>query len=149
MVPTSGVTVHLILPHSLRCPADTYFTQVAMHYPNLQYSSGQTVAFGHYEDPLPDQMATKLPVHLQKVSYHCSGYRLLHWSPRLSAGSNKLPPDDVSNIIKVWLGRSAATKKAPSCSFSHHTTIRLTTSSTLWASLRTTFFLPYTNSTWS
>ena len=101
MVPTSGVTLHLILPHSLRCPADTYFTQVAMHYPHLQYASGQTVAFGHYEDPLPDQMATKLPVDIQNVSYHCSGYRLLHWSPRLSAGSNKLPPDDVSNIIRV------------------------------------------------
>ena len=101
MVPTAGVTLHLILPHSLRCPADTYFTQVAMHYPHLQYSSGQTVAFGHYEDPLPDQMATKLPVDLQNVSYHCSGYRLLHWSPRLSPGSNKLPPDDVANIIKV------------------------------------------------
>ena len=101
MVPTAGVTLHLILPHSLRCPADTYFTQVAMHYPHLQYSSGQTVAFGHYEDPLPDQMATKLPVDFQNVSYHCSGYRLLHWSPRLSPGSNKLPPDDVANIIKV------------------------------------------------
>ena len=101
MVPTSGVTLHLILPHSLRCPADTYFTQVAMHYPHLQYASGQTVAFGHYEDPLPDQMATKLPVDLQNVAYHCSGYRLLHWSPRLSAGSNKLPPDDVTNIIRV------------------------------------------------
>ena len=46
-------------------------------------------------------MATKLPVDLQNVSYHCSGYRLLHWSPRLSPGSNKLPPDDVANIIKV------------------------------------------------
>ena len=34
MVPTPGVTLHLILPHSLRCPADTYFTQVAMHYPH-------------------------------------------------------------------------------------------------------------------
>ena len=78
MVPTSGVTLHLILPHSLRCPADTYFTQVAMHYPHLQYASGQTVAFGHYEDPLPDQLATKLPVDLQNVAHHCSGYRLLH-----------------------------------------------------------------------
>ena len=87
--------------HPLRCPADTYFTQVAMHYPHLQYASGQTVAFGHYEDPLPDQLATKLPADIQNVSYHCSGYRLLHWSPRLTAGSNKLPPDDVCNIIRV------------------------------------------------
>ena len=72
-----------------------------MHYPHLQYASGQTVAFGHYEDPLPDQLATKLPVDIQNVSYHCSGYRLLHWSPRLSVGSNKLPPDDVCTIIRV------------------------------------------------
>ena len=91
MVPTAGVTLHLILPHSLRCPADTYFTQVAMHYPHLQHAS----------DPLPDQMATKRPVDIQNVSYHCSGYRLLHWSPRLSAGSNNLPPDDVCNVIRV------------------------------------------------
>ena len=101
MVPTAGVTLHLILPHSLRCPEDTYFTQVAMHYPHLQHSSGQTVAFGHYEDPLPDQMTTKLPLDPQGSSYHCSGYRLLHWSPRLSPGSNRLPPDDVTTIIKV------------------------------------------------
>ena len=78
MVPTAGVTLHLILPHSLRCPADTYFTQVAMHYPHLQYPDGQTVAFGHYEDPLPDQLATKLPTDLQNVPHYCSGYRLLH-----------------------------------------------------------------------
>ena len=31
-VPTAGVLLHLILPHSLRCPADAY--QVAMHYPS-------------------------------------------------------------------------------------------------------------------
>ena len=101
MVPTAGVTLHLILPHSLRCPADTYFTQVAMHYPHLRYPDGQTVAFGHYEDPLPDQLATKLPTDLQNVPYYCSGYRLLHWSPRLSQGSNRLPPDDVVTILKV------------------------------------------------
>ena len=101
MVPTAGVTLHLILPHSLRCPADTYFTQVAMHYPHLQYPDGQTVAFGHYEDPLPDQLATKLPTDLQNVPHYCSGYRLLHWSPRLSQGSNRLPPDDVVTILKV------------------------------------------------
>ena len=99
MVPTAGVTLHLILPHSLRCPADTYFTQVAMHYPHLQYASGQTVAF--YEDPLPEQLETKRPVDIQNVPYNCSGYRLLHWSPRLAAGSNKLPPEDVCNVIRV------------------------------------------------
>ena len=49
-----------------------------MHYPHLQYSSGQTVAFGHYEDPLPDQMATKLPVDLQNVSCHFRGFGWFH-----------------------------------------------------------------------
>ena len=72
-----------------------------MHYPHLQYPDGQTVAFGHYEDPLPDQLAAKLPTDLQNVPYYCSGYRLLHWSPRLSQGSNRLPPDDVVTILKV------------------------------------------------
>ena len=72
-----------------------------MHYPHLQYASGQTVAFGHYEDPLPEQLETKRPVDIQNVPYNCSGYRLLHWSPRLAAGSNKLPPEDVCNVIRV------------------------------------------------
>ena len=69
---TAGVTLHLILPHSLLCPADTYFTQIAMHYPHFQYLDGQTVTFGHYEDPLSDQLATQLPTDLQNVPYYCS-----------------------------------------------------------------------------
>ena len=101
MVPTAGVTLHLILPHSLRCPADTYFTQVAMHYPHLQHSSGQTVAFGHYEDPLPEQQNAKRPVDIQGNSHDCSGYRLLHWSPHPAQGSNKLPREDVTTIAQV------------------------------------------------
>ena len=32
---TKGILMHLILPHSLRCPADAYFTQVVSHYPHL------------------------------------------------------------------------------------------------------------------
>ena len=47
----------------------------------------------------------------------------------------------------TWLSRSAAIKKAPSYSFSHHTTIQLTISSMLLASLPTTFLPPCTNST--
>ena len=39
-VPTAGVLLHLILPHSLRCPADAYLTQVAMHYPHLHRQDG-------------------------------------------------------------------------------------------------------------
>ena len=51
LVPTAGVLLHLILPHSLRCPADAYLTQVAMHYPHLHRSDGQEVAYGHHEEP--------------------------------------------------------------------------------------------------
>ena len=72
-----------------------------MHYPHLQYLDGQTVAFGHHEDPLPDELATKLPTDLQNVPYYCSGYHLLHWSPCLSQRSNRLPSDDVVTILKV------------------------------------------------
>ena len=111
MVPTSGVTLHLILPHSLRCPADTYFTQVAMHYPHLQYASGQTVAFGHYEDPLPDQLATKLPVDLQNVAYHCSGYRLLHkWQAVC------LDPDEVLMTLKLHASANPTASRQPASS---------------------------------
>ena len=51
----------------------------------------------------------------------------------------------------TWPGRSAAIKKAPSCSSSHRTTIQLTISSMLLASLPTTFLPPCTNFTslWS
>ena len=36
----AGVVLHLILPHSLRCPADTYFTQVAMRQSAKRKSTG-------------------------------------------------------------------------------------------------------------
>ena len=32
---TRGILLHPILPHSLRCPADAYFTQVSTHHPHL------------------------------------------------------------------------------------------------------------------
>ena len=37
--------------HSLHCPTNPYFTQVAMNYPHLHRSSGPNVVCGHYEDP--------------------------------------------------------------------------------------------------
>ena len=47
-------------------------------------------------------MKIRSPTNSQPNSpYYCSGYRLLHWSPRLSQGSNRLPPDDVVTILKV------------------------------------------------
>ena len=46
LVPTAGVHLHLILSHSLRCPADAYLTQVAMHYPHFHRCDGQRVVYG-------------------------------------------------------------------------------------------------------
>ena len=57
---TKGILMHLILPHSLRCPADAYFTQVVSHYPHL-----------HRESDTGE-----------------SGYRLLHWSPVITQGAH-------------------------------------------------------------
>lgn len=74
----AGVVLHLILPHSLRCPADTYFTQVAMHYPHLHRPQEQTVAFGHYEDPPEAQAVARQCQDMQGKFYSCTGYRLLN-----------------------------------------------------------------------
>ena len=145
MVPTAGVTLHLILPHSLRCPADTYFTQVAMHYPHLQYPDGQTVAFGHYEDPLPDQLATKLPTDLQTFPTIVRGIVFSIGLPACRRGATdflqtmwSLSSKWLRRYLSTWLDRSAAIKKAPSGSSLLHTTIRSKISLMPLASLRTT-----------
>ena len=88
---TAGVLLHLILPHSLRCPADTYFTQVATHYPHLHRPDGDSIAYGHYENPTPAQAATRQCVDMQGNKYHCSGYRLVHWNPSLRGPTHMLP----------------------------------------------------------
>ena len=64
-VPTAGVLLHLILPHSLRCPADAYLTQVAMHYPHLHRPDGAGVAYGHYEEPPRQIRDSRLPIDMQ------------------------------------------------------------------------------------
>ena len=83
LTPTAGVLLHLILPHSLRCPADTYYTQVSTHYPHLHRPLEDSIAYGHYEDPTPAQAATRQCIDMQGNLYHCSGYRLLHWTPSM------------------------------------------------------------------
>ncbi len=80
---TAGALLHLILPHSLRCPADTYFTQVSTHYPHLHRPDEDSIAYDHYENPTPTQAATRQYVDMQGNQYHCSGYRLVHWDPSL------------------------------------------------------------------
>ena len=86
---TKGILMHLILPHSLRCPANAYFTQVVSHYPHLQRESDTgELRYGHFEDPLPSLSSLRLPVDMQGNTHHISGYRLLHWSPVLTQGAH-------------------------------------------------------------
>ena len=81
--------MHLILPHSLRCPADAYFTQVVSHYPHLHRESDTgELRYGHFEDPLPSISSLRLPVDMQGKTHHISGYRLLHWSPVITQGAH-------------------------------------------------------------
>ena len=83
LVSTAGVLLHLILPHSLRCRADAYLTQVAMHYPHPHRSAGTGVAYGHYEEPPSQIREPRLPVDMQGRVHKLSGYRLVHWDPTL------------------------------------------------------------------
>ena len=86
---TKGILLHLILPHSLRCPADTYFTQVVSHYPHLHRESDTgELRYGHFEDPLPSIASLRLPVDMQGQTHHISGYRLLHWSPAITQNAH-------------------------------------------------------------
>ena len=86
---TKGILMHLILPHSLRCPADAYFTEVVSHYPHL-YRESDTgeLRYGHFEDPLPSISSLRLPVDMQGQTHHISGYRLLHWSPVITQNAH-------------------------------------------------------------
>ena len=54
-----------------------------MHYPHLHRSSGQGVAYGHYEEPPLQIRKSRLPVDMQGHEYKLSGYRLVHWDPTL------------------------------------------------------------------
>ena len=86
---TKGILMHLILPHSLRCPADAYFTQVVSHYPHLHRESDTgELRYGHFEDPLPSLSSLRLPVDMQGQTHHISGYRLLHWSPVITQNAH-------------------------------------------------------------
>ena len=74
----SDIVLNLILPQSLRCPADPYFTQVATHYPHLhrQLDDG-LVHYGHFEDTPAEVQETRI--------YHDAQYpSSLFWLPRHS-----------------------------------------------------------------
>ena len=101
LIPRAGVVLHLILPHSLRCPADTYFTQVAMHYPHLHRLEDSTVHFGHYEDPTESQAAARQCHDMPSEHfYSCTGYRLLHWSPS-ERNPTRLPLPAVRQVLQI------------------------------------------------
>ena len=94
-------------PHSLRCAADPYFTQVAMHHPHRAVD--KTVAYGHCEDPLPEQAASRQCQDMQGNLFHCTGYRLLHWSPTLRTNTHLSSRDVVGQIaavISFYIARS-------------------------------------------
>ena len=101
-VPTAGVLLHLILPHSLRrCPADAY--QVAMHYPHLHRPDGAGVAYGHYEEPPRQIRDSRLPIDMQGRTHPISGYRLVHWSPDLKPGlsNNHMDQSSRDSVLTV------------------------------------------------
>ena len=104
VAPTSGVSLSLILPQSLRCPADPYFSQVATHYPHLHRirTSDGSVQYGHYEDPTNHQLESRLHKDMKGNLFFCSGYRAIHWNPTMTL-SNQMKLDDSSTkeIIKM------------------------------------------------
>ena len=151
MVPTAGVSLHLILPHSLRCPADTYFTQVAMHYPHLTIlppdkPSLLVIMKTHFRTNWrPNSLWTSkmYPTTVQGTVFS-TGLPACLWGATnfLQMMSVTIIKSGCYFVPTMLLARSAAIKKAPSCSFLHHTTIRSTTSSTLWDFLLTTSLPP-------
>ena len=71
--------LNLILPQSLRCPADPYFTQVATHYPHL-HRQGEDVHYGHFEDTPTEVQDERIHRYMRNTPHHCSGYRAIHWT---------------------------------------------------------------------
>ena len=78
----------------------------AMHYLAPQ------IAYGHYEDPLPELAACRLCQDPHGKLYKCSGYRLLHWSPHLNQGTNHLQKMDVRTVLEVAAVISYFTSKS-------------------------------------
>ena len=98
----SDITLNLILPQSLRCPADPYFTQVATHYPHLhrQLDDG-LVRYGHFEDTPAEVQATRIYRDMHNTPHHCSGYRAIQWHPSLLAKSTNMERPSILNVLRV------------------------------------------------
>ena len=93
LISTAGVLLHLILPHSLRCPADACLAQVAMHSSPPQ--CWDRCCLGHCEEPSAQIRESRLPVDMQGHVHQLSGYRLVHWDPTLK------PPRGQNH--RIWL----------------------------------------------
>ena len=98
----SDVMLNLILPQSLRCPADPYFTQVATHYPHLhRQGEDGLVHYGHFEDTPTEVQDERIHRDMRNNPHHCSGYRAIHWSPSLLERSNNLQRPSLLNVVRV------------------------------------------------
>ena len=98
----SDVMLNLILPQSLRCPADPYFTQVATHYPHLHRQGDDgLVHYGHFEDTPTEVQDERIHRDMRNTPHHCSGYRAIHWSPSLLERSNNLQRPSLLNVVRV------------------------------------------------
>ena len=98
----SDIMLNLILPQSLRCPADPYFTQVATHYPHLhrQLEDG-LVHYGHFEDSPAEVQDARIYRDMRNTPHHCSGYRAIHWNPSLVDRSNNMERPALLNVVRV------------------------------------------------
>ena len=93
---------NLILPQSLRCPADPYFTQVATHYPHLhRQGEDGLVHYGHFEDTPAEVQDARIYRDMRNAPHHCSGYRAIHWSPSLLDRSNNMERPSLLNVVRV------------------------------------------------
>ena len=98
----SDVMLNLILPQSLRCPADPYFTQVATHYTHLhrQLEDG-LVHYGHYEDSPAEVQDARIYRDMHNTPHYCSGYRAIQWNPSLVDRSSSMERPYLLNVIRV------------------------------------------------
>ena len=121
LLPTAGILLHLILPHSLRCPADVYLTQVAMQYPHLHRQDGQSVVYGHYEEPTTQVKAFRMPKDMQTncqdtalFTGHLLSRLKTTWTMPLDTPHSRSPPSSPF----ILPAPSVLTMKVPSSSSS-------------------------------
>ena len=154
MVPTAGVTLHLILPHSLRCPADTYFTRwpciiLIFSTPMAKLWPLAIMKIRSLTNSQPNSPPTSktFPTIVRGIVFSIGLPACRRGATDFLQTMWSLSSKWLRRSLSTWLDRSAAIKKAPSCSSLLHTTIRSKISLMPLASLRTTFLPHCTNST--